>query len=61
MILVILLMIVSGVSFGVIANLASPDPIIIGALVIMTFIYSISFTLKFRLLYSKEILNKMID
>jgi len=41
-------MIVSGVSFGVIANLASPDPIIIGALVILTLISSIKLALKFR-------------
>ena len=49
--LVMLPMIVSGVSFGVIANVASPDPIIIGALVIITLISSISLTLKFRVLY----------
>jgi len=54
MMLVMLPMIVSGVSFGVIANIASPDPIIIGALVIITLISSISLTLKFRLLYLKE-------
>jgi hypothetical protein len=54
MMLVMLPMIVSGVSFGVIANIASPDPIIIGALVIVTLISSISLTLKFRLLYLKE-------
>lgn len=52
--LVMLPMIVSGVSFGVIANVASPDPIIIGALVIITSISSISLTLKFRVLYLKE-------
>ena len=52
--LVMLPMIVSGVSFGVIANVASPDPIIIGALVIITSISSISLTLKFHVLYLKE-------
>lgn len=54
MMIVMLPMIVSGVSFGVIANVASPDPIIIGALVIITSVSSVSLALKFRLLYLKE-------
>jgi hypothetical protein len=50
-IMVIMLpMIVSGVSFGVIANVASPDPVIIGALCLITLISSISLAIKFRTL-----------
>ena len=54
MMVVMLPMIVSGVSFGVIANVASPDPIIIGALCLITLISSISLTIKFRTLLLKE-------
>ena len=52
--IVMLPMIVSGVSFGVIANIASPDPVIIGALVVITSFSSVSLALKFRVLYLKE-------
>lgn len=51
---IMLPMIVSGVSFGVIANVASPDPVIIGALCLITLISSISLSIKFRTLLLKE-------
>lgn len=53
-IVIMLPMIVSGVSFGVIANIASPDPVIIGALCLITLISSISLSIKFRDLLLKE-------
>jgi hypothetical protein len=56
--IVMLPMIVSGVSFGVIANIASPDPVIIGALVVITSFSSVSLALKFRVLYLKENFEK---
>ena len=52
--IVMLPMIVSGVSFCIIANIASPDPVIIGALVVITSFSSVSLALKFRVLYLKE-------
>ena len=51
---IMLPMIVSGVSFGVIANIASPDPVIIGALCLITLISSISLSIKLRALLLKE-------
>ena len=51
---IMLPMIVSGVSLGVIANIASPDPVIIGALCLITLISSISLSIKFRALILKE-------
>jgi len=53
-VVIMLPMIVSGVSFGVIANIASPDPVIIGALCLITLISSISLSIKFRTLLLKE-------
>ena len=51
---IMLPMIVSGVSLGVIANIASPDPVIIGALCLITLISSISLSIKFKALILKE-------
>jgi len=51
---IMLPMIVIGVSLGVIANIASPDPVIIGALCLITLISSISLSIKFRALLLKE-------
>ena len=51
---IMLPMIVSGVSFGVIANVASPDPVIIGALCLISLISSISLSIKLRTLLLKE-------
>ena len=51
---IMLPMIVSGVSLGVIANIATPDPVIIGALCLITLISSISLSIKFKALILKE-------
>ena len=51
---IMLPMIVIGVSLGVIANIASPDPVIIGALCLITLISSISLSIKLRALLLKE-------
>jgi uncharacterized membrane protein YfcA len=54
MLVVMLPMIVSGASFGVIANVASPNPVIIGSLCLITCISGSSLFLKLRMLLKKE-------